>query len=77
MLVEALLVLLVVVRVLMKPVRLLGLEAMRVLGRLLEDMSMLTDAVKVLVEAVRAFRGLASTFSGGESSYGQTPRKCL
>jgi hypothetical protein len=30
---------------------------------------MLTDAVKVLVEAVSAFRGLANTFSGGESSY--------
>ncbi len=31
---------------------------------------MLTDAVKVLFEAVSAFRGLApSTFSGGESAY--------
>jgi hypothetical protein len=30
---------------------------------------MLTDAVKVLVEAVSAFRCLASTLSGDESSY--------
>ncbi len=60
MLLEALLVLLLAVRVLMESVRLLGLEAMIVLGRLAKDMNMLTDAEKVLVEAVIVFKGCES-----------------
>ncbi len=39
-------------RVLLESVRLFGLEAIIVL---VEDMSMLTDAVKVLVESVKCF----------------------